>query len=235
MTPYQWQTRPDFARLLGITDAAVVKGIKRGRIETRAMTTKEREAATLERKRAGIRGRGAVELVRLRADLNAVTLHPGDLLTFKTATVRDFTDYVEDLARRCFPDKPNVRVVVHLDGEPTEVKPVAPALGDDDVRRLQAALSEASRWIGNIKGASVVERDLVAEVDQLRAELKRYTDVYGDPDAPVNAANFGVGKPDVPSLTGVAAAAQLRIDAMLRGEEPPSWRDALKQPNDEEA
>lgn len=173
MTPYQWQTRPDFARLLGITDAAVVKGIKRGRIETRAMSTKEREAATLERKRAGIKGRGAVELVRLRADLNAVTLHPGDLLTFKTNTVRDFTDYVEGLARRCFPDKPNARVVVHLDGEPTEVKPVAPQVSSDDVRRLQAALSEASMWIGNVKGASVVECELNERIDELEAQLRQ--------------------------------------------------------------
>ena len=71
-------------------------------------------------------------------------------------------------------------------------------------------------------------------LDKVRDELKRYTDVYGDPDAPVNAASFGVGEPDVRPLTGIAAAAQLRIDAMLRGEDPPSWRDALKQPNDEE-
>lgn len=172
MTPYDWQTRPEFARMLGITDAAVVKGIKRGRIEKRAMTTKEREAATLERKRAGIKGRGAVELVRLRADLNAVTLHPGDLLTFKTNTVRDFTDYVEGLARRCFPDKPNVHVVVHLDGEPAEVKPVAPT-ASDDVRRLQAALSEASGMLDNLKSAAVVERELNERIDELEARLRK--------------------------------------------------------------
>lgn len=71
------------------------------------------------------------------------------------------------------------------------------------------------------------------ELVKVRDELKRYTDVYADPDgAPLPMSSCET--PDERPLTGIAAAAQLRIDAMLRGEEPPSWRDALKQPNDEE-
>jgi len=75
-TPYEWQSRPDFARLLGITDASVVNGIKRGRIETRALTTEERATSTEERKRAGIKGRGPTQVVRLRADLTALSVVP---------------------------------------------------------------------------------------------------------------------------------------------------------------
>jgi hypothetical protein len=38
------------------------------------------------------------------------------------------------------------------------------------------------------------------ERDAARADLARYTAVYGDPDAPVDVASFAVGKPDAPPL-----------------------------------
>ena len=39
---------------------------------------------------------------------------------------------------------------------------------------------------------------LTAERDAARADLARYTAVYGDPDAPVDVSSFAVGKPDAP-------------------------------------
>jgi hypothetical protein len=53
------------------------------------------------------------------------------------------------------------------------------------------------------------------ERDEARAELKRYTDVYGDPDAPVDLSSFAVGKPDAPPLfPGLAAMADRVITSM---------------------
>ena len=59
--------------------------------------------------------------------------------------------------------------------------------------------------------------DLVAaqdEADALRAELARYTAVYGDPDAPVDVAHmFALEAPGAPLTPGLVAMA----DRVLRG------------------
>lgn len=108
-----------------------------------------------------------------------------------------------------------------------------------DTSALNYLLEEARRerddaWSGRDIGAVYDELVKVQdELAELRAELKRYTDVYADPDgAPLPISPCEA--PDERPLKGVAAAAQLRIDAMLRGEEAPSWADALKHPSDEE-
>lgn len=83
--------------------------------------------------------------------------------------------------------------------------------------------ARSGRDIAAVYDELVKVQDELAEV---RAGLKRYADVYADPDGPpLSMPSCEV--PDERPLTGIAAAAQLRIDAMLRGEEPPSWEDAL--------
>jgi hypothetical protein len=55
------------------------------------------------------------------------------------------------------------------------------------------------------------------ERDEARADLARYTAVYGDPDAPVDVASFAVGEPDAPPLfPGLAEMA----DRILAGDVP---------------
>lgn len=58
---------------------------------------------------------------------------------------------------------------------------------------------------------------LTAERDAARADLARYTAVYGDPDAPVDVASFAVGKPDCAPLFPELAA---MADRILAGEVP---------------
>lgn len=60
------------------------------------------------------------------------------------------------------------------------------------------------------------------EIDALRADLKRYTDVYGDPDAPADTAYMGGYEP-IPErpLTGSFPWGRGKVDALLRGHAPP--------------
>lgn len=60
---------------------------------------------------------------------------------------------------------------------------------------------------------------LTAERDAARADLARYTAVYGDPDAPVDVASFAVGKPDAP-LTGSFPWSRDKVDALLQENAP---------------
>ena len=80
-----------------------------------------------------------------------------------------------------------------------------------EVDRLRVALDTANAALATATDDLAAAQD---EADTLRADLTRYTDVYGDPDAPVDVSSFAVGKPDAPPLfPGLAAMA----DRVLRG------------------
>lgn len=96
------------------------------------------------------------------------------------------------------------------------------ASADADLRTMLAQAErerdEARAALDTANAALAVALDDLADtqddVDTLRAELARYTAVYGDPDAPVDVSSFAVGKPDAPPLfPGLAAMA----DRVLRG------------------
>jgi hypothetical protein len=70
----------------------------------------------------------------------------------------------------------------------------------NEVDELRDALRRADLALAGLRNALIVERELRAEVDRLRADLARYTAVYGDPNAPVDVASFAVGEPDAPQI-----------------------------------
>lgn len=80
-----------------------------------------------------------------------------------------------------------------------------------EVDRLRVALDAANAALANATDDLGAAQD---EIDALRADLKRYTDVYGDPDAPIDVAHlFTPEAPGVPLTPGLAAMA----DRVLRG------------------
>lgn len=80
------------------------------------------------------------------------------------------------------------------------------ASADADLRTMLAQAErerdEARAALDTANAALAVALDDLADAqddaDTLRADLARYTDVYGDPDAPVDLSSFAVGKPDAP-------------------------------------
>jgi hypothetical protein len=85
----------------------------------------------------------------------------------------------------------------------------------NEVDELREALRRADLALAGLRNALIVERELRAEVDRLRADLARYTAVYGDPDAPVDVASFAVGEPDAP-LTGSFPWSRDKVNALLQ-------------------
>lgn len=100
---------------------------------------------------------------------------------------------------------------------PSEIveMPLATALRERDEARVALDTANAALAVALDDLA-----DTQDDVDTLRAELVRYTAVYGDPDAPVDLSSFAVGKPDAP-LTGSFPWGRDKVDALLRDHAPP--------------
>lgn len=79
----------------------------------------------------------------------------------------------------------------------------------NEVDELREALRRAENTLAGLRNALIVERDAA------RADLARYTAVYGDPDAPVEppAPDLDMGTPPLPGLAAMA-------DRILAGDAP---------------
>ena len=74
-----------------------------------------------------------------------------------------------------------------------------------EVDRLRVALDTANAALATATDDLAAAQD---EADTLRADLARYTDVYGDPDAPIDVAHmFALETPGAPLTPGLAAMA----------------------------
>lgn len=96
---------------------------------------------------------------------------------------------------------------------------LAAALRERDEARV--ALDAANAALANATNDLGAAQD---EIDALRADLKRHTDVYGDPDAPVDVAHlFTPEKPDPRPLTGSFPWGRDKVEALLRTHRALAW------------